>query len=82
MEFDMTMKKLNQGFKDTLQQKRDVYVFLCQDYVDIEILYDISQNLISRRDEIEKYLHRIHDLNPNSIRCSEMSKIFIEFFDI
>lgn len=34
------------------------------------------------RDIIESYLHRIHDLNPNSLKCTEMATIFIEFFDI
>lgn len=29
MEFDMTMKNLNNGFKEALQLKRDFYVFLC-----------------------------------------------------
>jgi len=34
------------------------------------------------RDVIEQYLHIIHNLNPNSIKCTEMAKIFIDYFDI
>lgn len=82
MEFDLTIKNLNIKFKEALQLKRDFYVFLCQDYVDIEILYIKGQEYVKIMDVMETHLHRIHDLNPNSLKCTEMTAIFIDFFDI
>ena len=82
MEFDLTIKNLNIKFKEALQLKRDFYVFLCQDYVDIEILYIKGKEYVRIMDVIESHLHIIHDLNPNALKCTEMTTIFIDFFDI
>jgi hypothetical protein len=46
------------------------------------LVYEKGMALIKARNELEEDLHKIYRLNPDSRKCSELSHIFIEFFDV
>ena len=78
----MVVKELDTGIKQSLNDKRDLFVFLCNDFIDIEELNRRGLKMISDRNSLEEKLHRIYQLNPDSRKCSELSHLFIEFFDV
>jgi hypothetical protein len=82
MEFDKLIVEIQSSFWQMLINKRDYYLFLCNDFVDLEILEVKGRAIVHERDEIEKKIKRIIEINPDSPKGPIMAQLFIEYFDV
>jgi hypothetical protein len=65
-----------------LINKRDFYLTLCTDFIDVELIEERGKSLVAERNFIEEKVKRIYEINPDSPKCPILANMFLEYFDV
>lgn len=82
MEFDLTMREIKEELRSGLLFKRDMYSYLCQDFIELEKIFTLGQEMIERRDQIEIKILKAFSLNQDSKKIFIYASMFLDYFDL
>lgn len=79
-DFDMDLERLIQMVKNILLALRNLYLYLNQDFIDLEILNKQASDLLTLRQNITSLYLKLFNINSDNKNLHKCTEIFLKFF--